>query len=127
MAQSTKSVLSRLTERLSRTDEELDADVLRQRTTRHGATTISEVRDRELASVSGTVRSVTLRPRTNVPALVVELYDGSNAMNLVWLGRRRIGGIEPGTYLKARGRVTHRYGTPTMFNPAYEIVPGREH
>ena len=47
----------------------------------------------------GTVRSVTLRPRVNVPALVVDLYDGSQALNLVWLGRRTIGGIEPGTYL----------------------------
>jgi RecG-like helicase len=127
MATGTRSVLSRVTARLSRTDEQVDADVLRRRTTQHGATTISELRDRELASVSGTVRCVTLRPRTNVPALVVELYDGSTAMNLVWLGRRRIGGIEPGTYLKAHGRVTYQQGTPTMFNPAYEIVPGREH
>lgn len=120
-----RSVLSRLTDRLSRSDEQIDADTLQRQATYHGATKISEVRDRELASVCGTVRCVTLRPRTNVPALVVELYDGSTTLNLVWLGRRRIGGIEPGTYLKARGRVTFRQGVPTMFNPAYEIVPGR--
>ena len=70
---------------------------------------------------------MTLRPRANVPALVVEIYDGSKALNLIWLGRRRIAGIAPGTYLSAQGRVTYRHGTPTIFNPAYEIRPVRGH
>jgi len=47
--------------------------------------------------------------------------------NLVWLGRRRIGGIVPGTYLTAHGRVTYKHGIPTIFNPAYEIKPDRGH
>jgi len=33
----------------------------------------------------------------------------------------------PGTYLRATGRVTYYRGTPTVFNPAYEIVPPRGH
>ena len=57
-----------------------------------------------------------------MPALVVDLYDGSRTINLVWLGRRTIGGIEPGTYLRASGRVTYTRGIPTIFNPSYEIV-----
>ena len=32
-------------------------------------------------------------------------------------------GIEPGTFLRARGRVAEVRGVPTIFNPAYEIVP----
>jgi len=83
--------------------------------------------DRSEASVCGAVRSVTLRPRVNVPALVVEIYDGSKILNLIWLGRRRIGGVVPGTYLMAHGRVTYRHGIPTIFNPAYEIRPDRGH
>ena len=70
---------------------------------------------------------MTLRPRVNVPALVVDLYDGSRTINLIWLGRRTIGGIEPGTYLRATGRVTFTRGIATIFNPAYEIVPSRGH
>ena len=54
-------------------------------------------------------------------------YDGSRTINLVWLGRRTIGGIEPGTYVRATGRVTTMRGVPTIFNPAYEIVPLRGH
>ena len=39
---------------------------------------------------------MTLRPRADVPALVVEIYDGSRPLHLVWLGRREIAGIQPG-------------------------------
>jgi hypothetical protein len=118
-------LLSRVTARLARTESELEARELQEDTGRLGATPIAELADRSQASVCGAVLSVTLRPRVNVPALVVELYDGSKTLNLVWLGRRRIGGIVPGTYLTAHGRVTYKHGIPTIFNPAYEIKPDR--
>lgn len=119
--------ISRLTSRLASTESELEDRELKQDTWRLGATPIAELQDRSQASVCGAVRSVTLRPRVNVPALVVELYDGSKTLNLVWLGRRRIAGIVPGTSLTAHGRVTYKHGIPTIFNPAYEIKPVRGH
>jgi hypothetical protein len=118
-------LLSRVTKRLSRTESELEAGELLEDTGRLGGTPIVDLVDRAEASVCGAVRSVTLRPRVNVPALVVEIYDGSKALNVVWLGRRRIGGIVPGTYLTVHGRVTFRHGVPTIFNPSYEIRPDR--
>lgn len=118
-------LLSRVAARLARTETELEAQDLQEDTGRLGRTPIVDLVDRVEASVCGAVRSVTLRPRANVPALVVEIYDGSQTLNLIWLGRRRIGGIQPGTYLTAHGRVTYRHGTPTIFNPAYEIRPDR--
>lgn len=118
-------LLSRVTKRLSRTESELEAGELLEDTGRLGGTPIVDLVDRAEASVCGAVRSVTLRPRVNVPALVVEIYDGSKALNVVWLGRRRIGGIVPGTYLTVHGRVTFRHGIPTIFNPSYEIRPDR--
>ena len=120
-------ILSRLTARLASTASELEDQELKQDTWRLGATPIAALEDRKAASVCGAVRSVTLRPRVNVPALVVELYDGSRALNLVWLGRRRIAGIVPGTFLTAHGLVTYKHGIPTIFNPAYEIKPVRGH
>ena len=120
-------LLSRVTARLARTESELEARELQEDTGRLGGTPIADLVDRSDAVVCGAVRSVTLRPRVNVPALVVELYDGSKILNLVWLGRRRIGGIVPGTYLTARGRVTYKHGIPTIFNPSYEIKPVRGH
>jgi len=120
-------LLSRVAAKLSRSELELEAEELQEDTSRFGGTPIAELTDRAEASVCGSVRSVTLRPRVNVPALVVELYDGSKTLNLVWLGRRRIGGIVPGTYLTAHGRVTFKHGIPTIFNPSYEIKPTRGH
>jgi len=120
-------LLSRVTARLARTGSELEARNLKENTGRLGGTPIIDLVDRSEASVCGAVRSVTLRPRANVPALVVEIFDGSQKLNLIWLGRRRLGGVVPGTYLSAHGRVTFQHGIPTIFNPAYEIRPGRGH
>jgi hypothetical protein len=120
-----RSALARLGDRLTKTVGEMEADELREDASRQGGTPITALVDREVASVCGSVRAVTLPPKKNVPALVVDLYDGSKSLHLVWLGRRTIGGIEPGTFLKARGRVTFVKGVPTIFNPAYEIVPSR--
>jgi hypothetical protein len=116
-------VLSRATARRSKS--ELDVRQPKEDTWRLSETPIVDLADRSEASVCGCVRSVTLRAHVTAPALVVEIYDGSKALNLVWLGRRRIGGIVPGTHLRAHGRVTYRRGIPTIFNPAYEIRPDR--
>ncbi len=117
------SLLRRVGERLTRSESQHDAEQLLEQARSSGARTIGELADREIATVSGTIRAVTLRPRSNTPALVVEVYDGSQSLNLVWLGRRQIRGIEPGAYLHATGRVCLREGVPTIFNPAYELRP----
>jgi hypothetical protein len=120
-------LLSRVTARLARTESEAEAQDLQKDTGRLGGTRIIDLVDRSEASVCGAVRSVTLRPRVKVPALVVEIYDGSKTLNIIWLGRRRIRGVVPGTYLSVHGRVTYQHGIPTIFNPAYEIRPDRGH
>jgi hypothetical protein len=123
----TAGLLSRVTARLARTESEAEAQDLQKDTGRLGGTRIIDLVDRCEASVCGAVRSVTLRPRVKVPALVVEIYDGSKTLNIIWLGRRRIRGVVPGTYLSVHGRVTYQHGIPTIFNPAYEIRPDRGH
>jgi amino acid transporter len=87
------------------------------------ATPIAEVADREEAVVTGTLRAVTVRPRGSSPTLQADLWDGSGAMTIVWLGRRSIPGVEPGRRMLVRGRVTRIRGARTMFNPSYELRP----
>ncbi len=117
-----KTSLGKVTDRLTKPDDVLESDDLQATTRKLGATPICDAADRSIACCCGTVRSVSLRPRVDsVPAMVVDLDDGSRTMNLVWLGRRKIAGIEPGTYLKVTGRVAYIKGTPTIFNPSYEI------
>ncbi|HMM95141.1 MAG: OB-fold nucleic acid binding domain-containing protein [Micrococcales bacterium] len=116
------SVRERLRD-LTRTPSERDDAELQQQAASEGGDDLSALAPRYPACVCGTVRAVTLPPRRSVPALVAEVWDGKGSVNLVWVGRRSIGGIEPGTFLRARGRVTTVKGTPTIFNPAYEILP----
>lgn len=109
--------------RLFSSEEELEAEELQERTEQLGATPVKECADRRRAVVAGTVRTVTLQPRAGAPALEAELYDGSDAVTLVWLGRRKIQGIEPGRRLRVEGLVsTSPDGGRIMYNPKYELI-----
>jgi hypothetical protein len=88
-----------------------------------GGLSIADAPDRELVTLKGTLRTVTLRPRGGVPALEAELFDGSDALTVVWLGRRRITGIAPGRALRIEGRIGVQDKTRIMFNPRYELLP----
>ena len=94
---------------------------LQNETAEAGCCPVAEAADRQLVSLHGTLRTVTLRPRGGVPALEAELYDGSGLITLIWLGRRRIAGIEPGRNLSVEGRIGVHQGTRVMFNPRYEL------
>ena len=51
-----------------------------------------------------------------------ELFDGTDVVTLVWLGQRRIPGIESGRMLRVRGRVGRlESGSKAIYNPHYEI------
>lgn len=88
-----------------------------------GATPCAEAPDRDLVTVAGTLRTVTLRPRGGVPALEAELYDGTGSITLLWLGRRRIAGIHPGRALRVSGRIGVHAGVRTLYNPRYDLLP----
>jgi hypothetical protein len=116
-----RSGLRRFFRRLASSKAELEAEELQKRTGVEGATPISDCRARRRVRVAGTLRTVTLRPRGGAPALEAELYDGTDVINLVWLGRRKIAGIEPGRRLCAEGLVSIQDGRKVIFNPRYEL------
>jgi hypothetical protein len=80
-------------------------------------------RQGEKVALLGRLRCVDLRPTESLPAFTAELFDGTDAVQLVWLGRRSIRGVEPGRTLKARGRIAVRNGIKVMYNPEYELLP----
>ena len=47
-------------------------------------------------------------------------------LRVVWLGRRRVPGIEAGAELRLEGMLSRSQGLPTMFNPRYEILSRQE-
>ena len=102
---------------------EIEASEERRETELRGCTAVGDLEDRKRGTVSGVLRSVTLRPRQTVPALEADLYDGSGSVNVVWLGRREIAGIEPGRRARLEGLVCIQNGRRTMYNPRYELAP----
>lgn len=103
--------------------EEVAAGEERQVARAQGTTAIGDLESRRRAVVSGVLRSVVLRPSEHVRAVEAELYDGSGALDLVWLGRRQIAGIEPGRRLLVEGMVGEIQGRRRMVNPKYELLP----
>ena len=109
--------------RWTASSEEMDAEELRRDQHTRGEVSIGEAPDREPVTVRGVLRSVTLRPRGGVPALEAELFDGSDVLTLIFLGRRRISGVAPGRSLRATGRIGRHEGNRLMYNPRYELLP----
>lgn len=106
---------------LGKTKSQQEAEALQGAATAVGATPISRCVGGQESTVAGVLRSVTLRPRDNVPAVEADLYDGSGHVRLVWLGRRQIRGITPGRSIVVTGRITCNETDPTIFNPRYEL------
>lgn len=105
--------------------DEIEADEERADVVRVAGdcTPVGSAPERTRVKLAGVLRSVVLRPREGVPALEAELYDGSGTVELIWLGRREIAGVEPGRRLKVEGLVCTHDGKRSMFNPRYELRP----
>ncbi|MBA8825693.1 hypothetical protein FHX42_003059 [Saccharopolyspora lacisalsi] len=113
--------LRRLVRRLTSDVGELDADDLSERSQAFGAQHACDCQCGQEAVVLGRLRSVGQAPKASAPTLEAELFDGTDGVTLVWLGRRRITGIEPGRTVKARGRIAVRDGHKVLYNPYYEL------
>ena len=88
------------------------------------ATPVEELEARREVAVAGRLHAVVLRSDGRSPSVEAELFDGTGQVLLVWMGRRRIVGLEPGARLVARGRVAQgRSGRLVIYNPTYELRP----
>jgi hypothetical protein len=115
--------LHRVVHLLTASEQQRHAEHLRKASVESGCPLAANVRRGEFVLISGRLRTVVYTPRTNLPTLEADLYDGSGVVTLVWLGRRQIAGIEPGRSLTARGRVALRDGRKVIYNPYYELAP----
>lgn len=116
------SLLHRLTASPSRLDA---ADLQEKVEQRSGCVPMSELQRGGCVQVLGRLRAVVYTPSETLPTLEAELFDGTDSIDLVWLGRRRIAGIEPGRRIVARGRVGVHNGRKAIYNPWYELLqPG---
>mgnify|MGYP003585468958 CR=1 FL=1 len=116
---SVRSLWSRVTS----SDIEREAHDLQDARAELGTTAMCDCCVGDVVTVRGVVRSVTMEPTSRLPRLEAVVFDGSGHVVLVWLGRRRIVGIEPGRIVVATGRVTNRDDGIVLYNPRYELMP----
>jgi hypothetical protein len=117
--------LRRFFSRLTASEEDLRAEELQRDSAKSGATPAGRCSKGQVVSVSGRLRTVAYTPRTNLPTLEADLYDGSDVVTLGFLGRRSIAGIEPGRQLTAKGRIAIRDDRKVIYNPYYELEAPR--
>lgn len=113
--------LRKFLRRLTASDAELDAEELQRDAKQCGSMAALTCQRGQIVRLKGRLRTVVYTPRTNLPTLEAELFDGSDLVTLVWLGRRHIAGIEPGRAITAKGRIALREGRKVLYNPYYEL------
>ncbi len=91
-----------------------------------GTTPISEAQWRNRVRVAGRVKSVRVQPRAGTSNLECVLADDTGRLLLVFQGRRRIPGIQPGARLVVEGMVGDWARRQAILNPDYELIAGPE-
>jgi DNA/RNA endonuclease YhcR with UshA esterase domain len=89
--------------------------------TLNGVTPIGEVGWKQKVTVEGRIKSVQVGT-TAGRSLEVQMFDGTGGMRLLFFGRANIPGIEPGTVLRASGRVGEYKGHLALANPRYDLL-----
>ena len=91
-------------------------------------TPMGAVEWRTRARVSGHVRSMRIQPWGNVASLECLVVDESGGLLLVFVGRRKVAGIELGRAVEAEGMVGQARGYFAMLSPEVELLaPDRSH
>jgi hypothetical protein len=105
------------------------SDIEQQMVRRHenGMTPISQARHREQVTLAGTIHAIRIQPRGGIATMECRLRDATGEISIVFLGRRHIGGIEPGVWITVTGTVGIRRGHREIVNPYYTLAPPPSH
>lgn len=87
-----------------------------------GTTRIADATWRRKVRIAGRVRSIRIAPQHDAPTLELVLVDGSGALSVVFLGRRSLAGVEPGTRMLVEGTVGIHKTRLAIMNPSYQLL-----
>ncbi|MFH5207497.1 OB-fold nucleic acid binding domain-containing protein [Antrihabitans sp. NCIMB 15449] len=121
MAPAAAGYFRRLKHRLTEDLDQVDAEEMASSADASGACRASDCVRGDEVTMLGRLRSVEACSQSAGATMQAEFFDGTDTVTLVWIGRRRIPGIEPGKKLKVRGRVGDRGGEKVIYNPNYEL------
>ena len=79
---------------------------------------------RRRVRVTGEVKGLRVVPRAGSPWLEAVVDDGTGQAVVMFTGRRRIRGLDPGRGVILEGVARNERGRITMMNPTYTLLPG---
>ena len=77
---------------------------------------------RQPAVVEGKVEQLVIESVGGAPSLIAVIDDGTGRVDLLFMGRAHLGGVELGAKLRATGTSGAHRGRMTMLNPVIEIT-----
>lgn len=89
----------------------------------HELTQLSEARPRRLIAARGEVARTETIALGSSHAYRCLLRDGSGSLTLLFIGRRKVAGLEEGVWCRTAGRVAVHDNELVLWNPRYDIEP----
>ncbi|MBY6705508.1 OB-fold nucleic acid binding domain-containing protein [Rhodococcus sp. BP-241] len=121
MAPAAAGYFRRMARKLTEDIDQLDAEELESTSKASGAQRACDCTRGDEVTMVGRLRSVETCSKAANAIVEAEFFDGTDTISLIWIGRRKIAGIESGTQLLVRGRVGEREGRRVIYNPYYEL------
>lgn len=108
--------------RMAETDEQRYADEIQEwSATVPGSVRIRDATTRSRVKLAGVVRRITVRPLEGSESLEALIDDGTGEVNVVWMGRRSIPGLNLGTRLVVEGVLGQQRSERRLVNPTFEF------
>ena len=112
----------RLTRRRAENPQRRDAEEPTGDAANTGAQRAVDCQRGQEVTMVGELRTVEANAKGCAGGVRAELFDGTDTVTLVWLGQRRIPGIDCGRTLRVHGRLGMlENGSKAIYNPHYEI------
>lgn len=86
-----------------------------------GVVRIADAPRRVPVQIAGEVTGMRVVPRAGSPWLELTVSDGSASAKVIFTGRRRIAGVNPGRSITVVGVAREEPGSLTIMNPRYEL------
>ncbi|MBK9180334.1 MAG: hypothetical protein IPM45_12385 [Acidimicrobiales bacterium] len=85
-------------------------------------TPIGNARWRQRVRVRGRVRTMRVQPWAGAAALECTIYDDTGGLVVIFLGRKRVGGVSLGRIMEVEGMVGAHRGYLAILNPSLTLV-----
>jgi hypothetical protein len=115
--------LRKLVARGGSSKEDLTAERLSNKFGELHMVSLADMPLRQRVDVCGEIRRMSVKPRAGIPAVEIEISDGTGEITVIFSGRERIPGIGHNRGLTVTG-VAHIEGSRrVMLNPLYRLLP----